>query len=196
VLRDPESALELIDLCDRNPFAIRVAGERLAARPLLSLRELVDRLRGEEWRLGELRVGTLDVREQLLEAGRRLDRGDRRALRVLSRLGDGDFDLKRAMEALDADEHGARRVLNSLIDAFLIDDVGVSGEDWPWASRRFRLASLLRLAWSAAPAGEGEPSRARRHGALCRGAARPHQAHTIRLLRYTCAAWGAHGSRP
>ena len=196
VLRDPESALELIDLCDRNPFAIRIAGERLAARPLLSLRELVDRLRGEQWRLGELRIGGLDVREQLLDAGRRLDREGRRALRTLSQLGDGDFDVKRVMEALDADEHGARRVINGLIDAFLVDDVGVGSDDWPWASRRFRLASLLRLAWGGAAAGETEPPRSRPRGVLCRTAARPHQAHTVRLLRYSCAEWTLNGPGP
>lgn len=189
VLRDPEAAIELIELCDRNPLAIRVAGERLAARPQLSLPELVERLRPEQWRLGELRIGSLDVREHLLDAGRRLGREDRRALRLLSRLGDGDFDLSQTMAAMEVDEHGARRLLNSLIDAFLIDDVGVGGDSWPWSSRRFRLPALLRLAWGGAAIGETEPPRARRRGVLCRGAARPHQSYTVRLLRYTCASW-------
>lgn len=192
VLRDPEAAIELIELCDRSPLAIRVAGERLAARPLLALPELVDRLRPQQWRLAELRIGTLDVREQLLEAGRRLGREERRALRLLSRLGDVDFDLSQAMATLEADEPDARRVLNSLIESFLIDDAGAGGDSWPWASRRFRLPALLRLAWGNASAGETEPPRLRRRGVLCRTAARPHQTYTVKLLRYSCAAWSVH----
>src|SRR5581483_5826563 len=166
VLRDPEAALELAELCDRNPFAIRVAGERLAARPLLGLPELAERLRGE-------------------------------ALRLLAGLGSGNFDLAQAMAALCADERTTRRLLNSLIDALLVEDTALidgpaaGGEDWPWSGRRFRLPTLLRLAWSDARASETETPRSRRRGVLCRTAARPHQSHTVRLLRYSCIAWGA-----
>ena len=194
VLHNPEAALELIELCDNNPLAIRVAGERLASRPLLGLAELVERLRSEEWRLAELRVGSMDVREQLIETGRRLERSDRRALRLLARLGDGDFDLPQAMAALVADERATRHALNSLLDSFLLDDAGTSGEGWPWANRRFHMPTLLRLAWGSAPAAETEPPRSRRRGLLCRTAARPHQTYAVRLLRYSCVAWSVTGS--
>ena len=208
VLRDPEAALELTELCDGNPFAIRVAGERLAARPLLGLRELAERLRGEQWRLGELSIGSLDLRTQLLDAGRRLDREERRALRLLAGLGSGGFDLAQAMAALRADERTTRRLLNGLIDTFfvddmalvedaaraedraLLDDAAARGEQWPLTARRFRLPTLLRLAWSDATLSETDAPQPRRRGVLCRTAARPHQSHAVRLLRYSCIAWG------
>ena len=105
---------------------------------------------------------------------------------MLARLGAGDFDLAQAMAALSADERTTRRLLNGLIDAFLLDDASAGREEWAWTGRRFRLPALLRLAWSDARASETETSRTRRRGVLCRTAARPHQSHTVRLLRYSC----------
>src|SRR6185437_425597 len=140
--------------------------------------------------------------------GRRLDRDERRALRLLAALGSGTFDLAQAMTALSTDERTARRLLNSLIDAFLVDDTALAdersvienaallddaasrGEDWSWTARRFHLPALLRLAWSEAKPSETETPRSRRRGVLCRTAARPHQSHAVRLLRYSCIAWG------
>jgi DNA-binding SARP family transcriptional activator len=195
VLRHPEAALELIELCDHNPLAIRVAGERLAARPLLGLPELVDRMRPEEGRLAELRVGSMDVQARLHEAGRRLGRADRRALRLLAALGAGDFDLSQAMTALGVDERAAQQAVNSLLESFLLEDAGGGADAWPWASRHFRLADLVRLAWGSAEGAETEPSRARRHSLLCHTAARPPHTYAVRLLRYSCVAWGVPGRR-
>jgi len=189
VLGEPEAALELIDLCDRNPLAVRVAAERLAARPLLGVPELVDRLRSEETRLPELRIGGMDVRELLVGAGWRLSRTDRRALRSLALLGPVEFDLTQAMMALNADERTARHTLNGLLDSFLLEDTGATADSWPWSSRRFRVPTLLRLAWLSAAQAETEPPRGRARGLLCRSAARPHQTHAVRLLRYSCVAW-------
>ncbi len=189
VLRHPEEALELIELCDRSPLAIRVAGERLAARPLLSLPELVDRMRPQEGRLAELRLGGLDVLARLHEAGRRLTRADRRALRQLAGLGSGDFDLAQAMGALAADERTAQQAVNSLLESFLLEDAGVGADAWPWSSRHFHMAELTRLAWQSAEGPDGEPPRTRRPSLLCRSAARPPQTHAVRLLRYSCVAW-------
>ncbi len=194
VLREPEAALELIELCGNNPYAIRVAGERLAARPLLGMAELAGRLRSPQWRLAELRAGSLDVREQLLEAGRRLGREERRALRELARLGEVEFDLTEAGAALALDEADTRQVINNLIDAFLIEDAASAADGWPLSNRRFRVPALLRLAWSDAPTADTEPARARARGILCRTAARPHQTYAVRLLRYSCVAWGTVGT--
>ena len=100
--------------------------------------------------------------------------------------------IAQAMTALCADERTARRLLNSLIDALLIEDTALmdgpaaGAEDWPWTGRRFRVPTLLRLAWSDARASETEAPRSRRRGLLCRKAARPHQSHTVRLLRCRC----------
>jgi DNA-binding SARP family transcriptional activator len=187
-LRDPEAVRELLEQCDHNPLAIRVAAERLAAHPLLSLPELVDRMRSEELRLTELRFGSLDLREQLLAAGRRLDRGERRALRTLSRLASPEFDVIEAMGALAADERSTRAVLNSLLDSFLVVDTGKANDTWPWAGRRFRLPTLLRLAWRTASVVETEPPRPKPRGVPCPNASRPHQTHAVRLPRYSCTA--------
>lgn len=246
VRRHPDAALELARLCDRNPFALKVAGERLAARALLDLPELVERLRAEEWRLGELSVGSLDVRARLLDAGRRLERDERAALRRLARLGAGRFDLAQATAALSVDERAARRLLNSLIDTFLLEDAAVrydalhsdtahnralhnatmydktvhdktvhdesmydetaydetAGKDPAegtgqrlWTGPRFRLPALLRLTWSQTPMSEADTQGSRHRGVLCRTAARPHQSHSVRLLRYYGGSWGAADSK-
>jgi hypothetical protein len=189
VLRHPEEALELIELCDRSPLAIRVAGERLSARPLLSLPELVDRMRPEEGRLAELRLGGLDVLARLHEAGRRLPRADRRTLRQLAGLGPGDFDLARAMSALALDERAAQQAVNSLLESFLLEDAGIGADAWPWSARRFHLPELTRLAWQSVEGADDETPRPRRTGLLCRSAARPSQPYAVRLLRYSCVAW-------
>ena len=195
VLRHPEAALELVGLCDHNPLAIRVAGERLAARPLLGLPELVDRMRSPEGRLAELRVGSMDVLGTLREAARRLSRSDRRALRQLAGLGPGDFDLAQATAALAEDERTAQQTVDGLLESFQLEDAGSGADAWPWAARHFRMAELTRLAWQAAEGAQGEPSLPRQRSLLCRSAARPPQTYAVRLLRYSCVAWGIPGRK-
>ncbi|MFG2826996.1 NB-ARC domain-containing protein [Streptomyces sp. NPDC048434] len=55
--REPEATHELVRLCDGLPLALRIAGTRLQTRPVWTLAYLVDRMAGDEHRLGELSAG-------------------------------------------------------------------------------------------------------------------------------------------
>jgi DNA-binding SARP family transcriptional activator len=161
VLKHPDAALELLELCDNLPLAIRAAGERLAARPLLGLPELVAALRADEDRLSALRIGGLDVGARLREAVRRLERPDRRALRRLAALGPSGFDLDQAAKALGLDHRPAQRAVDRLLEACAVQEAGGEPDDgWPWAGRRYRIPGLLRLAWTESDARAHEAGRA------------------------------------
>ena len=188
VLKHPDAALELIDLCENLPLAIRVAAERLTARPLLGLPELAAALREEETRLDELRVGGLDVGERMREAVRRLERADRQALRRLAALGEGGFDLDQAAAELGLEPRAAQRAVNRLLECCMLEEGGADpGHEWPWSSRRFRVPTLIRLAWAEAGPDEDLNHRgaaAERHG-RCRAGA-PQQHFAVRLSRFHC----------
>ncbi|HEU5334121.1 MAG TPA: BTAD domain-containing putative transcriptional regulator [Actinocrinis sp.] len=190
VLKQPEAALELLELCDNLPLAIRVAAERLAARPLLGLPELTAALRAEEDRLGELRLGGLDVGARLREAGRRLERADRRALYRLALLGPSGFDLDQAAKTLSLDQRPAQRVLGRLLEASMLEETGSGPDDeWPWTARRYRVPTLIRLAWMDTDTFPHEPGRLAgpAGGRLPRCAADAGDAHSaVRLSRYRC----------
>lgn len=188
VLKHPEAALELLELCDNLPLAIGVAAERLAARPLVGLPELAAALRMEETRLDELRVGGLDVGARMREAVRRLERADRQALRRLGALGAAGFDLDQAAKALGMDHRPAQHAVNRLLECCMLEESGGDPDhEWPWSARRFRVPTLIRLAWtSAAPERDAaHPGPGAEHHGRCRAGA-PAQRFAIRLSRFHC----------
>jgi DNA-binding SARP family transcriptional activator len=145
IVPEQQAAWELVDLCDRLPLAIRTAGERLAARPSLTVAELVERMRPAEHRLSELRIGDMDVPARLSEAFRRLNSADQRVLKTLGSLGPGDFGLAAAAGTLGADIREAEHLVDRLVDAHMVQDIaGVPG--LPGGTRRFRMPDLVRLA--------------------------------------------------
>jgi DNA-binding SARP family transcriptional activator len=60
--QDPAGTQEVLAACAGLPLAIRIAGARLAARSNWSVRTLASRLRGQQRRLDEFKVGDLAVR--------------------------------------------------------------------------------------------------------------------------------------
>jgi hypothetical protein len=82
---DPAACDQLAALCADLPLALDIATRKLAARPELTLRHGVNRLREPRARLDWLRVGDLSVREMLNAAYARLDDAARALLYRLAR---------------------------------------------------------------------------------------------------------------
>jgi hypothetical protein len=85
VRQDPVACDQLAALCADLPLALDIATRKLAARPELSLRGIVDRLREPHVMLDWLRIGDLSVREMLATAYSQLDDPARTLLHRLVR---------------------------------------------------------------------------------------------------------------
>ncbi|MFI8084048.1 BTAD domain-containing putative transcriptional regulator [Kitasatospora sp. NPDC086009] len=117
---EPAAVRELLELCGRLPLAVRVAAAQLTARPHWKVACLVDRLRDERYRLGELRIGELDVREPLLRAYRDAQPELRQAFRLLGLLPAGRFDRATAAAVLGRSPAETARLLDGLLDDRLL----------------------------------------------------------------------------
>ncbi|MFC8720618.1 BTAD domain-containing putative transcriptional regulator, partial [Kitasatospora sp. NPDC057198] len=133
---EPEAVEELLGLCGRLPLALRVAAAQLTARPHWSVASLVERLRDERFRLGELRVGELDVRAALLHAYQDARPELRQAFRLLGLLPPGPFGRAAAGAVLGCSPGRTVRLLDGLVDERLL--AAADGE-------RYRLPELLRV---------------------------------------------------
>jgi hypothetical protein len=79
VAAEPEAVARLVELCGRLPLALRIAGARLAARPVWKVETLVRRLDAEHQRLDELAVDDLAVRASFDVSYQSLHTGSDRA---------------------------------------------------------------------------------------------------------------------
>jgi DNA-binding SARP family transcriptional activator len=157
---DPDSAATLATLCCRLPLALRVAAELAAARPAAPLAELVGELADQNKRLdlldadGDPRTA---VRAVFSWSYRHLDAGAARAFRLLGLHPGPDFDPYAAAALAGASLERARRALNVLSRAHLLQRSG---------SIRYRMHDLLRAyARSLATADDGKDEQ---HAALTR----------------------------
>ena len=120
VEREPEAARELVEACDRLPLAIRIASTRLHNREKWSIGYLVDRLRVQERKLGELSVGDRSVAAAIGLSYDALEPDQQRVFRLLGLLPDPEFDV-RAAAALAALPLGETEpVLEELLDMRLL----------------------------------------------------------------------------
>ncbi len=114
-------------LCGCLPLAVRVAGVRLATRPMLSAQRLAGLLQDESTRLDELAVrGGLAVRPSLAAHYAELCCADQQALRRLALARRPSFSAPVAADLLDLPVAAATARLESLVDARLVD---MCGED-------------------------------------------------------------------
>ncbi|PZG51553.1 AfsR family transcriptional regulator [Spongiactinospora gelatinilytica] len=121
VAAEPEAALEVVAACGNLPLAVRVAGARLAARPGWSLATLAARLADQRRRLDELRIGDLGVRASFELSYRALRPGQAAAFRMLGIPNSADITLSAAAAMFAMREPAAEAVLESLVDAYLIE---------------------------------------------------------------------------
>jgi DNA-binding SARP family transcriptional activator/Tfp pilus assembly protein PilF len=123
---DPGAAEMLADRCCRLPLALRVAAELAAARPAVSLAELARELTDQQRRLDLLDAGgdpRTAVRAVFSWSYRHLDDDAARAFRLLGLHPGPDLDFHAADALTGAGLENARRMLDRLARAHLIQHV-------------------------------------------------------------------------
>ncbi len=143
VSREPGEIRAVLAACSGLPLAIRIAGARLAARPAWSIAALASRLRDEHSRLDELEAGDLAVRASFTVSYANLQSDDvssnerpDRAFRLLGLAEGPDIAIHAGAALLGSPPDQARRVLEALADAHLLEAA---------AAGRYRLHDLLRV---------------------------------------------------
>lgn len=118
---EPDGLLdELADFCGRLPLAIRLAAGRLRARPTWTLRYLIERLRDQRDRLGELRTGHRGVESVFRLSYEHLEPDQQRLFRLLGLYPGRDFDVLAASALCGLEPEHTDRVLNELFDVHLL----------------------------------------------------------------------------
>lgn len=135
----PADLAELARLCARLPLALRIAAERAASRPTMQLAELITDLRDDSmlWDALSLGTGPADegVRTVFAWSYRDLSDDAARMFRALGLHRGPEISLQAAAAAVGVPARTARRSLDILQGAFLID---------PLQSGRYHLHDLLR----------------------------------------------------
>jgi DNA-binding SARP family transcriptional activator/tetratricopeptide (TPR) repeat protein len=133
---EPETAAEVAAACGFLPLAVRIVASRLASRRSWSMRTIAERLTDERRRLDEMRVGNHTVSATFELGYGQLEDEQARAFRLLALPGLHDMALPVAASVLDLSEYEAEDVLESLVDASLLETP---------APGRYRYHDLLKL---------------------------------------------------
>ena len=134
-------AAELVRLCEGLPLALRIGGARLASRPNWPIGGLVHRLRDEGRRLDELTHRGWTLRSSIAVTYENLSPDARNLFQLLALVDAPSLDVWTAAALLDTGLADAELVLESLVDARLVDAV-----EYPEALRvRYRLHDLVRV---------------------------------------------------
>ncbi|RLV10559.1 hypothetical protein CTZ27_03990 [Streptomyces griseocarneus] len=141
------AAAALVAACAHLPLAVRIVAARLAARPGWTMRHLVDRLADERRRLAELRVGDLAVAAAFELGHRQLTGPQARVFRSLTDVASTGIGLDAAAAALGLPEKEADTLLESLVDAALLESP---------APGRYRYHDLVRDYARQLPPADGE----------------------------------------
>lgn len=141
VAAEREAATRLVDAVGGLPLALRILGARLAARSHWPLALMEDRLLDERRRLDELTYGDLGVRASLALTFEPLPERARRLLRRLAGMDNTVFPDWYAAAVLDTSMADGFSVLETLVDAQLVD---YAGED-PVGNPRYRCHELVRV---------------------------------------------------
>ncbi|MFI5984724.1 BTAD domain-containing putative transcriptional regulator [Streptomyces sp. NPDC051555] len=116
----PEAAKSLASLCGHLPLALRIATARLHNRPRWTLEYFVDRLRGEDALLTELRSTERSVAMTIQLSYDALGAEHRRAFMLLGIHPGPDFDPPTAAALLGVEPRDAERILEDLLDSQLL----------------------------------------------------------------------------
>ncbi|MDP4503840.1 AfsR/SARP family transcriptional regulator [Nonomuraea turcica] len=130
------AAMDVVAACGFLPLAVRIVAARLAARPSWTVASLVPRLADEQRRLDEMRVGNLAVEATFALGYGQLDPAQARAFRLLSLPSGPGISAGAAAAVLGMSAFEAEEVLESLVDASLLEAP---------APGRYRFHDLLKL---------------------------------------------------
>jgi tetratricopeptide (TPR) repeat protein len=134
---EPDAARELVRLCARFPLALCIAAARLAVRPRWPMSEMVQALASERGRLAALSVeDDMAVRASLDLSYRALPSAAARLYRLLGLYPGTVFEDRLAAAAAALPVREARRLIEVLTDANLLDDA---------PGGRYRFHDLIRL---------------------------------------------------
>ena len=139
VAAEPEAADDIVRRCDGLPLAIRICAARLAAYPQWPLAHLAERLAPDGRRLGELSLGSLDLRATLSRCHARLVPAARYAFRALAHRDGPAFTACQAAAELRWPEGRTEDVLESIAEVRLLD-ITAGGDQL-----RYRYRPLVRL---------------------------------------------------
>ncbi|ACU72654.1 transcriptional regulator, SARP family [Catenulispora acidiphila DSM 44928] len=133
---EPAAVARIVELCGGLPLAIRIAGSRLAVRRTWRLESLAARLGDTARRLDELRTDDLQVRATLDMSYQHLTGDQARAFRLLAVPDVDSLSVWHAAVHLDVPARTAETLLESLVDAFLLEPAG---------AERYRYHDLTRV---------------------------------------------------
>ncbi|SCF88207.1 BTAD domain-containing putative transcriptional regulator [Streptomyces sp. Cmuel-A718b] len=134
--KEPEATRELTRLCDGLPLALQIAGVRLQTRPAWTLAHLVERMTGDEGRLGELNAGERSVEAAFTLSYDQLPQRLRRGFRALGLAPTVEVDPLTVAAMLGCSPADAEEALESLVDTSLLHQTRPG---------RYRLHDLVRV---------------------------------------------------
>ncbi|MFV2009855.1 MULTISPECIES: AfsR/SARP family transcriptional regulator [unclassified Micromonospora] len=137
---EPRALLDLVKFCGGLPLALRITGARLASRPHWRLDDLVERLHDEARRLDEFAHHGLELRSNIGLSYQILAPPAQRLFRLTSLVRAPDFPGWTAAALLDSTFIEANDVLESLVDAQLVDTVR-----YPDGVPRYRMHDVIRI---------------------------------------------------
>ncbi|SCK07853.1 AfsR/SARP family transcriptional regulator [Streptomyces sp. WMMB 322] len=136
VTAERQASMAVVGACGFLPLAIRIAASRLASRRTWTVATLAEKLGDERRRLDELRIGDQAVKATFELGYGQLDAEQARGFRLLG-LADGpDISLRAAAALLDRTVATTESLLESLVDASLLESA---------APGRYRFHDLVRL---------------------------------------------------
>ncbi|MBO0824838.1 MAG: transcriptional regulator, partial [Actinobacteria bacterium] len=142
VAGDPEAVARLGELCGWLPLALRIAADRLVAKPHWTIRRLVDRLEDDAGRLDELDVddhGPQSLRDRFQASYQRLSADTARMYRMLGLFDAPQFAAWIGAALLNIGINEAERLMEQLVDAHLLE------VDPAAPPLHYRFHELLRL---------------------------------------------------
>ncbi|WP_164842796.1 helix-turn-helix domain-containing protein [Actinoplanes solisilvae] len=130
LVAEPVAADELVRLCCGLPLALRLVANRLASRPRMSVRGLVDRMKLPGDRLTWMAAGDVQIRTVLADQHAGLTSAQRSAVRRLSLIRTSEVSTEAAAVLLGLDLLSAEEQLEDLVDAGVLSFGSGTGRYW------------------------------------------------------------------